>query len=106
MQGGFGNSANTDIGALIVFRNELFVMVGNRATGPGVWRSASGDSGSWRKVMDTGFGSGNALSVDLDNQALVFNDGLYIATFTFGNGGGRLWQYLPERTYLPLLVKM
>lgn len=105
MLGGFGNSANTDIGALIVFRNELFVMVGNRTTGPEVWRSANGDGGSWRKVMDTGFGAGNALSVDWDNQAVVFKNNLYIGTFTFGNGGGRLWQYLPERTYLPLLSK-
>lgn len=104
MQGGFGNSANTDIGALIVFRHELFVMVGNRATGPEVWRSATGDSSSWRKVMDTGFGSGNALSVGWDNHAVVFDDNLFIGTFTFGNGGGRLWQYLPNRTWLPLLI--
>ena len=104
MQGGFGNVDNRQIAALIVFRDELVVLAGNFVTGPEVWRSATGDSGSWRKVIDGGFGSGRTALAAWDNHVAVSDGNLYIGTYTFGNGGGRLWKYLPNKTYLPVLI--
>ena len=52
LQGGFGNVDNRQIAALIAFRGEFFVLAGNFVTGPEVWRSSTGDFGSWRKVID------------------------------------------------------
>jgi PKD repeat protein len=65
--------------------------VDNANTGPEVWRSPTGDGGSWQKAVDTGFGSGRSAAVRWDNVAAVFKDSLYVGTFTQGNGGGRVW---------------
>jgi hypothetical protein len=104
LQGGFGNADNQAIAALVAFRGELIALVGNSSAGPGVWRSSTGGSGSGSKVMDDGFGAGNALRAAWDNHATVFGGALYVGTYTFGNGGGRLWKYLHNRTYLPMLT--
>ncbi len=104
LQGGFGNVDNRQIAALVAFRGEIFALAGNFVTGAEVWRSATGDSGSWRKVIDGGFGSGSTTLAAWDNHAAVFDGSLYIGTYTLGNGGGRLWHYLHNRVYLPALV--
>ena len=104
LQGGFGKSDNGRIAALVAFRGELFALVGNFETGAEVWRSASGDANSWNKVIDGGFGSGRGALLAWDNHVAVSDGNLYIGTYTFGNSGGRVWKYLYNKTYLPMLI--
>lgn len=103
MQGGFGTTSNRQIADLIHFRGELFAVVGNFVTGPEVWRSSSGDIGTWQKVVDGGFGAGYTALTAWDNHAVVYRGSLYIGTYTPGNNGGKLWKYLHNRVYLPRL---
>lgn len=103
MLGGFGATDNRQIAALIHFRGELFAVAGNFVTGPEVWRSNSGDIGSWQQVVDGGFGAGYTALTAWDNQAVALGGSLYIGTYTFGNNGGKLWTYLHNRVYLPRL---
>jgi hypothetical protein len=105
MSGGFGNVDNSDIASLVAFDGYLYAIVGNFETGPEVWRSSTGHSGSWEKITDTGFGCGRAAAVDWDNVTAVFNDDLYIGTFTWGNGGGRVWRKKSYAVYLPLILR-
>lgn len=104
LQGGFGNVNNIQIAALVAFRGELVALVGNFSNGAEVWSSPTGESGSWRKVIDGGFGSGRTALVVWDNRSAVLAGSLYIGTYTTGNSGGRLWQYLHNRIYLPILM--
>jgi len=104
MSDGFGNVDNRDIASLIAFDSYLYAIVGNFNTGPEVWRSSTGNSGSWQKVIDTGFGCGRAAAVDWDNITAVFEDSLYVGTFTWGNGGGQVWLML-HQAYLPLVLR-
>jgi hypothetical protein len=104
LQGGFGNSDNGRIAALVAFRGELFALVGNSETGAEVWRSPSGDTNSWIKVIDGGFGSGRGALLAWDNHVALSDGALYIGTYTFGNSGGRVWKYLHNKTYLPMLI--
>jgi hypothetical protein len=71
---GLGNVDNRDIASLVDFDSYLYAIVGNFNTGPEVWHSPSGNSGSWKKVIDTGFGCGRASAVDWDNMTAVFED--------------------------------
>ncbi len=105
MSGGFVNVDNSDIASLVAFDGDLYAIVGNFATGPEVWRSPTGDSGSWERVADAGFGCAGALAVDWDNAAAVFDGDLYIGTFTWGSGGGRVWRKESYAVYLPLTTK-
>jgi hypothetical protein len=102
--GGFDGTDNEDIASLVAFDGDLYAVVGNFETGPEVWRSPTGDKESWRKVTDTGFGGGAAAAVDWDIVTAVFEDSLYVGTFTYGNGGGRVWQML-RQVYLPLVLR-
>jgi len=105
MSGGFGNVDNSDIASLITFDGGLYVIVGNFDTGPEVWRSSTGNTGSWQKGIDTGFGGGRAAAVDWDNITAVFDGNLYVGTFTWGNGGGRVWRNNPYSIYLPVVLR-
>ena len=103
---GFGKTDNKDIASLVVFDGELYTVSGNFVTGAEVWRSKTGKNGSWQKVIDTGFGGGRTGLVDWDIGAIVHNSSLYVGTFTFGNGGGKLWQKIPPAyIYLPVILK-
>ena len=92
MSGGLDSADNFDVASLAALDGTLYAIVDNGSTGPEVWRSSTGDSGSWQRVIDTGFGSGCAAAVRWDNVTAVFQDDLYVGTFTWGNGGGRVWQ--------------
>lgn len=104
MLGGFDNFDNRHIAALVPLQNELVVITRNSITGSEVWQSDSGDSGDWQKVMKNGFGSGRTGIVSWDNETIVFDNTLYVGTWTFGNGGGRIWKYFHNKTYLPILI--
>ena len=81
-----------------------YAVVGNFDTGTEVWKSPTGDRNSWQCVVDTGFGTGRGAVLDWDNATAVHDDSLYVGTFTYGSGGGRVWQML-RQVYLPLVVR-
>jgi hypothetical protein len=101
---GFGDVNNIDIASLVAFDGDLYAVVGNFDTGAEVWHSSTGDRGSWKLVVDTGFGTGRGAVVGWDNVTAVYENSLYVGTFTFGSGGGRVWQML-RQVYLPLVVR-
>ena len=93
---GFNDDANNwSVYALEVFNGNLYAGVGNLnlttnvSTGGTVWRSPTGDSGTWVQVSPVGFGSAN-------NQAIsslsVFNNYLYASTMGASGFGDQVWR--------------
>jgi C1A family cysteine protease len=89
---GFGDSANSEVMVLAPFGGTLYAGTWSYDAedhGAEIWRSPTGDGGSWTRVAgDTVFGGG-------DNQAIlsfaVFGDHLYAATFN-DHSGGEVWR--------------
>lgn len=76
---GFGNPINTEIFRFETFGAQLYAMTATYDSGTGfqVWRSKTGDPGSWEQVVDNGFG-------DPDNQSgssAVFAGRLVLGTW-------------------------
>jgi hypothetical protein len=101
---GFGVPGSRLISSMIAHDGDLYAVVGNFNSGPEVWRSATGDSGSWEKVIDTGFGSGRPVITNWDNITSIHNGSLYISTFSGGNTGGKIWVML-DKVMLPYVVR-
>lgn len=91
--GGLGDASNSFY-ALTVFSNALYVAtvnpppaIGGTGNGGEVWRSASGDSGSWEQVNTDGFGFGPTW---LDLTMDVYQDHLYVGLSRVTSDGGTL----------------
>lgn len=91
VDGGFGDTANGEIMSMAVFGGYLYAGTWSDAAAHGaeIWRSSTGDSGSWTRVVnDTVFGDG-------DNAAIlsmgVFNNNLYVVTQNTTTGG-EVWR--------------
>lgn len=90
---GFNDPTNGEIMSLAPFDGYLCAgtwSYDTAAHGAEIWRSSSGDSGTWTRVVsDTLFG-------DSDNYAIlsfeVFDSQLYAATANEGDSGGELWR--------------
>jgi hypothetical protein len=52
VSGGFGDAMNVSMNNIAVFSNALYVATQNSSDDHQVWRSMSGDAGSWSKVVD------------------------------------------------------
>lgn len=99
---GFGNPENIKIEALIVWRDALYAVTNNKVTGNEVWRSSDGLR--WEQVSRGGFGdSNNTWTLWSDGNA-VFKSALYIGTGNWAHGA-EIWLYLPNRTYLPVVLR-
>jgi hypothetical protein len=84
----FGNPTNAVVNRLIVYKGKLFAAVFNTEMGIQLYRSASGNAGSWVKattVFDDPMYSYQILS-----SAISFNDTLYVAVE--GGGGVGVWR--------------
>lgn len=101
---GFGDAGNTRP-QLIVFKSNLFVVMGNLVNGSQIWRSPSGNPAPWTRIVSGGFGQGIAVQNSYDWSLAVLNDNLYIGTSSPGNGGARIWLYLDNSHYLPLIQR-
>ncbi|MBI5032933.1 MAG: hypothetical protein HZB51_20625 [Chloroflexi bacterium] len=55
---GLGDSNNVAFSALATFSNTLYVATANPTTGVEIWRSSTGNLGSWTQVNTDGFGGG------------------------------------------------
>ncbi|MBI5032935.1 MAG: PQQ-like beta-propeller repeat protein [Chloroflexi bacterium] len=65
--GGLGDANNITFSAFAVYSNTLYVATGNLTTGVEIWRSTTGNSGSWTQVNTDGFGGGvcwDAITLD------------------------------------------
>jgi sugar lactone lactonase YvrE len=90
VSGGFGDSANTEITSLIGYDGYLYAGTWTEdgdGHGGEVWRSATGDEGSWAPAALDGFGSGDAGVHTFE----IFGGALYAATGGPTNGAG-IWR--------------
>ncbi len=85
---GFGDSNNNNLNALVVFGDKLYAALLNNVTGVEIWRSSSGDPGTWMQVNNDGFGGWGANDVVMD----FFQGRLYVGFGLFPEMGSQLWR--------------
>ena len=100
---GLGDIDTDGASGLQVYQDYLYFAVSNSSTGLEVWRSSSGDSGSWEQIGFGGFGQSANITTS-DNALTVFNDTLYVGTLNW-RVGGQLWLYLSHQVYMPLVMR-
>lgn len=101
--GGLGDVNNLTFSAFSVYSNMLYVATGNFTTGIEIWRSPTGDTGSWSKVNTDGFGGGvswDAVVMD------TFNGYLYVGIGRNVGGGSlaELWRSNNGTTWTPVFT--
>ena len=89
--GGFGDIRNDGIGGFVVFKDTLYAIVSTWSGTKGfeIWRSSTGNSGDWTRVVSDGFGS-----VDRNGVAsgrVVFDGYLYGGFYDHKNGA-TIWR--------------
>lgn len=85
--GGVGNANNSEVASLAAFSGQLYAGTLNMTNGAEIWRSASGEGGTWSAVVTGGNGdAANALITSFE----VLNGKLYAGVFTYS--GGRVWR--------------
>ena len=85
---GFGDPNNNNLNTLAVFGDKLYAAVLNNVTGVEIWRSSSGDPGTWMQVNQDGFGGWGANDVVMD----IFQGRLYVGFGLFPEMGSQLWR--------------
>ncbi|PWB76532.1 MAG: hypothetical protein C3F07_03570 [Anaerolineales bacterium] len=92
---GFGDPTNSEVMRFVVFKNQIYAGTWSYSDTDGaeIWRSSSGESGSWTKVVSNGFGeASNRGIVTME----VFNGALYAGTRSrdgSGNAtGAEIWR--------------
>ena len=93
MQGGFGDRYNGEVMRLATFNGQLYAGTWSYTTthGAEIWRSDTGDLGSWSRVVSNGLG-------DASNEAVLtmeeFNGALYAGTYSWGDvpNGADIWR--------------
>lgn len=75
VSGGFGDTTNEGMGALVVFSDTLYALAENSTSGMEVWRSTTGDVGTWVQVNADGFGAG---ATQPGIATAVYSDALYV----------------------------
>jgi len=93
---GFGDPSNGEAYYLAPFKDQLYAATWSYTTthGAEIWRSSTGDSGDWTRVVTDGFG-------DVNNAAIMtmetFGDHLYAGTYNWDSAamtstGGTVWR--------------
>jgi uncharacterized protein YjiK/outer membrane biosynthesis protein TonB len=91
VSGGFDKSTNGEVFRFVEFNSQLYASTWSYDTaihGGEIWRSSTGDNGTWSRVVDDGFGdSDNTSAISFE----IFNNYLYAGT---GNEstGGEIWR--------------
>jgi photosystem II stability/assembly factor-like uncharacterized protein len=96
---GFGDENNSSLNALAVFEDKLYAALLNDVTGLEIWRSSSGDPGSWSQVNEDGFGDWGSGDVNME----IYKGYLY-AGFADLNGVGSLWRTNDGITWEPVFT--
>lgn len=80
MQGGFDDPNNVYVQGLSSYLGDLYGWTENWETGCEVWKSHTGEVGTWMQVNQDGFGFGPRFGVSQgDTAQVIFKDELYIA---------------------------
>jgi hypothetical protein len=87
---GFGDAHNLWLDALAVHAGALYAAVLNDATGTEIWRSASGNPGTWVQVNADGFGGPGTGTWGGDVVMDTFQGYLYVGLSR--DGVGELWR--------------
>jgi sugar lactone lactonase YvrE len=90
----FGNAANVAVESLIVYNRMLYAFTANLSTGMEVWRTS--DGATWAQIGFAGLGDANNYYPLYDNATVIHNGNLYVGVWN-NAGGGKIWQYIPER---------
>jgi len=92
---GFGVLTNGEVFRFAVFNDTLYASTWSYTTDHGaeIWRSSTGISGDWTRVVTNGFGDANNQVVAMD----VFNGYLYAGTYNWNytaitSTGGEVWR--------------
>jgi hypothetical protein len=90
VESGFGDPTNAEVVVLSAFNNRIYAFTWtNGAHGAEIWRSSSGDSGTWSRVVSSGFNS------DANNQGAsaseTFGGYFYVGTFNTATGA-EVWR--------------
>jgi len=97
--GGYGDANNYAVRALASFEGKLYAVTSNGETGAEVWRSSSGDAGTWTQVNLDGFGfGGGAPDITMD----VYKGSLYVGIGR--DGEGELWRSSDGATWGPVFT--
>ncbi len=83
-----GNVNNIGATAFEVYNNQLYAGTYNYVTGGEVWRSPSGNAGSWTQVNLDGFGEENSGI----NSLVAFQGYLYAGVMNGAISGAKLWR--------------
>ena len=87
---GFGDPTNGEVFRFVVFGNHLYASTWSYtgAHGGEIWRSASGNTGDWSRVVTNGFGDAGNFVV---GSLAVLTNYLYAGTFNELTGG-EIWR--------------
>lgn len=89
--GGFDNVTNSEVHHFVAFKDQLYATTWSSTDSHGteLWRSSTGNPGSWSKVAFNGFNNdaNNAVALSLH----VFNGYLYAGTWNTTTGG-EVWR--------------
>jgi hypothetical protein len=105
---GFGNTNNTDVVKLTVFSNTLYAATWSSVTthGTEVWRSSSGNKGSWTNVVPNGWGDPINEGV---NASAIYSGSLYMGTENYDSeldttNGAQIWRTTDGENWDPVTV--
>jgi len=95
---GFGDTNNQNLNALAVFGDQLYAAVLNYMTGVEIWRSSSGNPGTWSQVNEDGFGGWGSGDMDMK----TFQGYLYAGFASPTNS--QLWRTNDGTTWEPVFT--
>jgi hypothetical protein len=87
---GLGNPNNAGFTTFTSFNGVLYAAVLNHIDGAELWRSSTGDDGSWERVAAQGFDSGSAYFII--TSLTTFNGQLYASVEATQGNGAQVWR--------------
>lgn len=87
---GLGNLNNTGFVTFTSFKGMLYAAAVNRNDGVELWRSSTGDHGSWERVATEGFGGGSAYFIITSLN--TFKGQLYAGVEALAGTGAQVWR--------------
>ncbi len=87
---GFGDPKNGEISSMVVFKDKLYGSTWSFPTAHGteIWRSGSGDTGSWNWVAIDGFGDSNNAGI----LSLTIHNNILYASTSNQSTGSEVWR--------------
>ncbi len=86
---GFGDVNNISVDSMIVFHGYIYALTRNYTTGSELWRSSTGNSGTWVKRNSDGFGD----SANVSGRAVIIHNGVLYIGLDRSTAGATILQY-------------